>query len=297
LAVDIGGGTPTDSPRALIYANKWKEAALKKNKNEDGKLGFGLYSAINPSDSFSFGSKSPADRTIHNADFVLVTVKYPKGGRVLDLRATCLDRIPISKVAYNMLKDKCGLGNALEGDLLCVDKKFLTENPFCASVYEKAISKLNLDGMIYSWNPFFKMLAPQIPCDNYKGLNPAFVALNLNLSKDNVEVFTKQNFSKLSPEDLKKYNYVTKFLGDTTFTNDKSWDDARDKVNPAPTSEELTRFKKENFGCSKEYDKEDSPTTGNPAEVVKLVTGILQEVKDAGQAAKPCDENLEKPKQ
>lgn len=274
--------TPTNSTKAIEYANKWRDSAFKFNPNDYADAhGWGLYTASDPTNSFSFGEDSDK--------LALTVVRFKKGSRFLDLRGLSSNNtFPISKNIFEQLDRKCTLKFRDDSfkeeiaDYKFVQKATLTENPYCRQIYKRAVEILNLSSILYRWGAdYYSDL-----CTNKKNIVSAFVLLNSELTKETVSVFTKQNFSKLSTDDQEKYRYVTKLIRNEEFKG--KWQDAKDS-NLEMSNSEIEKFRRETFGCDEKYSEEDMPELGNGKEVVSLMNKMgIKAIADIQQFSN-CD--------
>lgn len=285
LGFDVKTNQSSDTLEAVKYAQKWAGAAKSHIKNESGMLGWGLYSARDPLSSveYAINQLDPNDKS-----FGLVTVKYPKNSRMLDLRRYGA-LFEVSKEAYNILKKMCPSlttsNVSFSPDHVLLEKTTFTLEKACQEIYTKTLESLGIDGLIYD---YVATLSGYCDSSSYNG--SAFVAFNLSLNDQNIDFFTKLDDSNLKlaeeiqaePDPKKRDELIKKFpLGEKTFrdyekmsvdisssrhTTFMSKYSPKDRLEAfTPKDPELVKIYKEdlkehNFGCSKKYEERDKPT-------------------------------------
>lgn len=264
----------SDSPEAIAYAKEWTHTIKKFTPQESGYLGWGFYTSNNPISSQDFA--------VDENSFALITQKFKKGAKFLDLRTlTQENSFPISKETMAYINKICYLpamapsGTHKEGPsgYYTFSKLFMSRDQKCNQIFIKALDNLKVDSILYSWkDEDFNF------CDAEKTY-AAFINVNGELSKNTVELvfdptdkmkeeaklinsgkMKPENFS-LGKETFEAYqNYSTfinatsgnktnygKLLQDFEPTNQKQ----KDKI--------ISKLKKEAFGCDKKYENEDKP--------------------------------------
>jgi hypothetical protein len=274
-----------DSPAAVAYANKWGVAAKQRLPNESGLFGWGLYTARDPQSSEGYGVDLENFTNIEdinngNASFNMVTVKFEKGDKLLDLRKLTFFLPSLSKETIEAIHKVCP-SFTVRYSGTPVPKKYFVQDPKCHEVYIKALDSFNIQAVIYEWNSASSSLCP----DNVGG--SAFVVINQKLDAKSLDYYTRLPDSALkeakqiqSEKDPKKREAAQrKFsLGYDTFKAYEKMAAIRNKFNVGPGSGSFTKgaympflspdpkanlayekeFADHNFDCTKDHD--DKPT-------------------------------------
>lgn len=294
-----------DNPKAIAYAHEWGDAAKKHLPKETGMVGWGLYTSNNPSSSESYGGYDPS----------LVTLKYKKGSKMLDVRKADESNIPISLKTAEYLGKLCNTsflswGTTIEGtDYTRVNKRALIQNPKCHQVYVKAMEGLGVTGIIYDWGAAHSKF-----CDG-KINGAAFVSFGSEFSDATIDLYSKlpkdtqlildeidkekkekkkeklKKELKITPKELMAYEKLAVALDGYNMygqmrNNFRSFEpDSKQK------QAYIDEWKKELFGCDKKYEEQDSAHyNADQVWEVLLKDGLmnLDFGKDLNQSIREC---------
>jgi hypothetical protein len=185
----------TETKKGIEYAKGWGGAVKTHLPDEGGMVGWGLYSSGNISSSSSYANRF--------TDFSLVTVKYPKSGKMLDIRKIG-SAIPMSPTTANYLAKICPyLSSRIwtknivgKSPSALFDKTDLTRNKKCHDIFVAVLEKLDISGLIYKWDG-----DKSSNCD-YSN-KAAFVAVNLKLNEESIDTFTNLDINSTLPKKIK----------------------------------------------------------------------------------------------
>lgn len=269
-----------NSKKGVSYANDWS-GAIKNNKlPHTGMLGWGFYTANNPTTSAHFSNSDDK--------FALVTMDYPKGAVLFDTRALALEGLlPITPETFKYLSGLCQLDakdlkpSKIPG-ISTISKVALTKSEKCNQIFIKTLDHLKVDAIAYDWAGAKSSL-----CDSSKIDATAFINVNGKINSDTTKLYINPNDAlfeeslSISEGEKKAKDFS---LGEEVFmaysklsVNFESYDihPFKDDIGGFHPKEAKIKnkfkeeIKSETFGCSKIYEKNDAPTY-KPEQALKI---------------------------
>jgi hypothetical protein len=256
-----------DSDQVLKSSLEWASAVKKQLSYQTGMFGWGLYTARDSITSEEYG-EAP-DR------FVLTTLNYPKGSRMLDLRVSQANApyevsIPVSKTTSNFLKKICGnvfypeTSQIIDGQLYdYYGKRKFSVDPKCQNILNAAFDELNISGVIYTWD---NDGASFDFCTNEKkdSKDVAFVAVNVPITKTSTEFIMKPSSYKVDASSSKVYRKLALMKSHKKKNRiygslDYDFKLSGSKSSPATDKALLSELQEETFGCDSKHAEADKP--------------------------------------
>lgn len=196
------GPVPLKHPAAVAYAKEWASAywAFRGAGSQDdgGMVGWGLYTAEDPSVSQSYGD-------------VLLKIRVPKGSRFLDLRdGGSGSSIEVSRQTYNQISAMCGWQSNASGqqfgptEYIQVSKASFTQTASCHALLTAASQLAGINFLAYTWQGSASSLCPQ------PAHSSAFVLIDTPLDDANIDVLVP-DYTPGDPSKDKVYHLVNSY--------------------------------------------------------------------------------------
>jgi|GEM_PF-6668647 len=253
---------------AIIGLKEYQQMSQDHIAREEEMVGQGLYGSTDP---FTIGDYGKFLQAIQLNDWVMSRIKIPANALVIDLRVPGGGgwNFPISEANLAALKDQCpSLQDNYKG--IQEDKSNpleFTSNKKWNDIFKAILSELGIQSILYRWGGH----SPTECQGAQNNQNSAFVLVNNDINKENVDVFTKHTPQGDLKEEAKKIHYMVRrhFKTGThsgrwnKFSSDKiNWEDFTNQQigeNEAPENSELFQYMQETkFGCSKKYEQQDN---------------------------------------
>ena len=257
LKIPSRGKLNTTSKIAIDYANEWMSTFYKYTPNEKGMVGWGLYLSNNPVESQDYGN-------------TLLSIKLPKSSLILDLRSMHKGFIPLSKEAYSIVKNECGLTDSISSyryhipanrtvnNYIQILKNQLTGCKLAHYALTSSLIYLNVNAIAYDWNynsNFLNYTRNKI-CDP-ETTNATIVLINAKLNPDTVKLIVPEGVSNPNKVDNDTHNYLNAMIAQYTR---KRYSEHNRDISLIPLSETAEYIHWRNssqLGCHKDYMDQD----------------------------------------